>query len=162
MGIKNHGPSKRSKHLQGHFPISETKKYFGPEPIIFRSSWEYRFIVYCERNESVVRWSSEPVGIPYYMPGAGKSAKQHIYYPDFFVEMNTGDKLVIEIKPSKYTKKPRRPSRNSKAKSYKRYREDLKAYYVNYRKWEAARKYCKRYGWKFRVLTENFFSQIGL
>lgn len=162
MGNKNNRPSQSSPHFQGEFPVNETRKYFGPEPIIFRSSWEYKFILYCERNERVVRWSSEPLSIPYRMPTLEKAAKTHHYHPDFFVELTDGDKLVVEIKPSKYTKKPRRPSKKGGTKAWKTYRENLKAYHVNTRKWEAAKRFCDQYGWKFRVLTENFFKKIGL
>ena len=51
-----------------YFP-SNTKKYKGdPSNIIYRSLWERKFMVYCDKNENVLEWSSEEIALPYKSP----------------------------------------------------------------------------------------------
>ena len=39
-----------------------------PNRIIYRSNWERKFMVYCDRNDDIVYWASEELIIPYYNP----------------------------------------------------------------------------------------------
>ena len=100
---------------------------------IYRSMWERRFMLYCDRNDNILKWNSESIHIPYVSPKAGRL---HNYYPDFYVKYinvhgNTVEKIV-EIKPQWQRK-----------------------WSVNRAKWRAARQYCKVHGYIFQVLTEK-------
>jgi len=54
MSIKNVKPTKNSFYKQGYFDVSESTKYVGPQPVIFRSSWEKKFAHYCEKNTKII------------------------------------------------------------------------------------------------------------
>ena len=89
---------KRS-HFKGKYTPKNPEKYSGNvKQIIYRSSWERLFMVYCDKKESILKWSSEEIKIPYI-----HDKKNRTYYPDFWVDMidkngNRVEKLV-EIKP---------------------------------------------------------------
>lgn len=125
---------KKSAFKQGYFPVDRSTKYVGERPCIYRSSYEYVFMVYCENNPSVKHWSSEPYGIPY----LGPTGKKHNYYIDFTLEMVDGSRWLIEIKPYSDTIPQTTP----------RYKQN--AY-----KWAAAKKFAHDRGWKFSIVTEQ-------
>ena len=86
---------------KGKFKPKHRDKYKGnPTNIIYRSLWERRFMVYCDSNDSVVKWSSEEIVIPYRSPF---DRKIHKYYPDFWVKIKKHDGTIetsiIEVKP---------------------------------------------------------------
>ena len=110
MSIKNNKPNKKGRFKQGFFPLDECKKYIGVGPIIYRSSWENKFCIYCETNKHVVKWSSEPFEIKYWNPIKEKYSK---YHPDFFILLDDGKKLVIEVKPDNQIRKPTPPKRKT-------------------------------------------------
>ena len=142
--IKNLKPNKKSRYKQGYF--NGAKKYFGPEPIIYRSSLEYRFMVNLELNSKVEKWSSEEIVVPYKMKERVKGRfveKRHNYHTDFSVIMKDGTKFLIEIKPSTLT-----PLNESQIKRNP-------AMYKNACKWKAAIKWSKLNNYKFRVITEK-------
>ena len=62
-----------------YIPINP-KKYVGnSSQVIYRSLWERKFMVYCDRNDKVVEWGSEEIIVPYRSPWDGK---MHRYFPD--------------------------------------------------------------------------------
>ena len=73
------------------------------QPIIYRSSWEKKFILWCESCKNVKHWGSECTCIKYFNP---VDQKTHRYFPDFVVEMQDGKVLIVEIKPENQTKIP--------------------------------------------------------
>ena len=126
----------KSRYKRGFYiPINEHKykqphdKYMNkceyPE---FRSSWEEKFYKYCDFNEEIEYWTTEPFGIQYISP---KDGRIHRYYPDLMIKKNN-KRYLIEIKPSSQTSDP-----------------------VNIAKWESARKFCEKYNMEFFVLTEK-------
>ena len=133
-----------------YFP-SNTKKYKGdPSNIIYRSLWERKFMVYCDRNEKIVEWGSEEFFIPYRSPLDGKI---HRYFPDFYVKVKTPrgmKKWIVEVKPKAQTRPPKIPKRKTS-----RYITEVRNYAVNDAKWKAATAYCKDRNWKFQILTED-------
>lgn len=138
--IKENKPSKKSKFKQGYYRPS--KKYAGSVPIIYRSSYEYKYMVYLDRNPNVVRWGSESFGIPY----IGSDNKKHQYFIDFTYETQNGDIFLVEVKPYNQT------LRNSY--DYPR----------NKRKWKAAIEYANREcergkKTKFIIITEKFLNK---
>ena len=136
----------------GRYIPSNTKKYKGnPTTIYYRSSWERKFMVYCDKNPRVLEWGSEELVIPYRLPTDGKI---HRYFPDFYVKVKRADgklrKMIIEVKPKKYTVEPKIPKR--KTKSFVR---EVYEWGKNTAKWKAAREYCRDRNMDFVILTED-------
>ena len=142
-----------SKYCQGKFKPFNPNKYKGdPTNIVFRSSYELKFMEYCDLNESINEWRSEEFFIPYVSPMDGKV---HRYFPDFFVKYKDkygNDRtLVVEIKPEKDLKMPdQTPKRKTKSWAFK-----VKTWAINQAKWKAAKEFCDDRKWEFRILTEK-------
>ena len=142
-----------NKYRQGKYRPQNPEKYNGdPTNIVYRSSYELKFMQYCDLTESVNTWKSEEFWIPYRSP---IDNKVHRYFPDFFVkykDKNGNNRhLVVEIKPQKDLKMPEtNPKRKTKSWAYA-----VKTWAVNQAKWEAAREYCADRNYEFRVLTEK-------
>ena len=50
---------------RGRYIPTYPKKYKGdPSNIIYRSLWERKFMVYCDRNEKILEWGSEEFFVP--------------------------------------------------------------------------------------------------
>lgn len=149
MNIKQLGPKKDSRYNQGSINPKSCKKLFEStrnEPIIYRSSWEKKFIYWCESSPNVEKWGSECISIRYYNP---LDEKEHNYYPDFVVKLKSGETLIVEIKPYNQTIKP--CAENSWA---------MKTYIRNASKWHALEAICKQKGYKFCILTEKTINKL--
>ena len=148
MGIKDFKPIKDGRYSQGYINPSSCKKIFPQmktDKIIYRSSYERKFIAWLENNEQVKNWGSECIRIPYlYIDG-----KMHSYYPDYFVEMVDGTKMVGEIKPSSQTKRPV----NENTWVGKEYRKNMC-------KWKATMEFCQAKGYKFKIITEKTINNL--
>lgn len=142
-----------NKYLQGKFRPQNPNKYKGdPTNIVFRSSYELKFMNYCDLTESVSEWRSEEFWIPYISPIDGKV---HRYFPDFFVKYKDKNgnlrTLVVEVKPEKDLKMPdQNPKRKTKSWAY-----SVKTWAVNQSKWKAAKEYCEDRNYEFKILTEK-------
>ena len=94
-------------------PLNPQKYKGNVNNVIYRSSWEKRFMIYCDKNRAVVEWGSEEIAISY----RSIDNRPHRYYPDFYmkVRQNNGTykKFLIEIKPKAQTRKPKKPLRLS-------------------------------------------------
>ena len=135
------------KYKQGKYIPKKPSKYKGdPRNVVYRSSWEYKFMLWCDQTPSVVEWGSEEIAIPYISPVDGK---RHRYYPDFYVKVNN-KKYMVEVKPFKQTKEPK-----TQKKVTKRYITEVVTWSVNKAKWKAASEFCKDYGWEFMLITEK-------
>lgn len=137
---------------KGRYRLRNPKKYKGDIfEIIYRSSWELKFMNWCDSNSSILEWGSETIIIPYKSP---IDNKLHRYFVDFYIKVIDKHKLVtkylIEIKPEKFTKPPQIPKKQTK-----RFIEEVFTYGVNQSKWKAANVFCEDRGWKFLVLTEK-------
>ena len=148
--IKSHFNKKRDTlYVPVHY-----EKYAGKPPIICRSSWESAFCRWCDYSQAIVRWASEDIVVKYQDPITPiKNGKPYwrIYYPDYTIETEKGEIYLIEVKPLKQTKPPTRTSN----KSQKTMLTEAKTWKVNQAKWRAAEIYCKRRGWKFKIITEK-------
>jgi hypothetical protein len=155
MSIKRVKPTKNSGYVQGYFNPKNVDKYVGPEPIIFRSSWERKFMIWCDNNPKVLRWSSEPIQIKYW---SSIYKKEKTYHPDFYVLVEKEDgsqkQLLVEVKPESHIKKPQPPKTNSR-KAVENYKYLAEQYVTNRDKYVAAQKYAIDRGWQFVVMTEN-------
>ncbi len=135
------------RYKQGKYIPRLPKKYKGDyRNIVYRSSWEYKFMQWCDNTSSVIEWGSEEIAIPYISPVDGK---RHKYYPDFYVKVGN-KKYMVEVKPTRQTKEPR-----TQKKITKRYVTEVVTYSVNKAKWKAAEEFCKDYGWEFMLITEK-------
>jgi len=137
------------KWRQGIFVPKNVNKFIGSKAI-YRSGLELKFFRFCDDNKNVVKWGSENVIVPYYSPLDNKG---HRYYVDNYIEILEGRKLtkyLVEIKHSRETKPPKTKYRNRKHLLY-----EQKTFVTNQAKWEAARKYSKKRGYKFIILTEK-------
>lgn len=134
-----------AKWAQGFYEIQNPAKYVGNRQPRYRSGWEHSFMRFCDTNEHIIQWASEAIKIPYLNPLSGK---QTIYVPDFLITYRTRDNTVraelIEIKPRGQSV----ISENSKSR-------DRAVVAINYAKWDAATKWCRRQGLSFRVITED-------
>lgn len=147
--IKKLKPKLYNRYKQGYINPLSCKKLFESErnkPIIYRSSWEKRFIIWCESCKKVKHWGSECVGIPYILPIDNKT---HTYYPDFVVEMDNGDVLIVEIKPLNQIEQP--ANDNSYA---------MMTWLKNCSKWNAVKEVCKQKNYKFCILTEKTINRL--
>ena len=144
---------KTDGHSNGFFHPRNPKKYVGDlNKIVFRSSWEKDFMDFLDNNTMVKRWGSEIISIPYIKPTTGRV---HKYYPDFYVEYinrKTG-KIVqdlVEVKPDKQIRKPTTRGKSKKTQLY-----EAITWSVNMAKWRSAQLYCDKYGFNWKVLSEN-------
>ena len=139
-------------HHGKYFP-RHPKKYKGnPTNIVYRSSWEKKFMNWCDLTESVSEWQSEEFFIPYRSPIDGRV---HRYFPDFFVKYKDANgkrrTMVVEVKPKKETKMPiTNPKRRTKSWAY-----SVRTYAVNQAKWKAAKEFCKDNNYEFKIMTEH-------
>ena len=136
---------------KGFFKPKNPTKYKGdPTRIIYRSSWEYRLMIYLDDHPHVLQWSSEEFSIPYRSPIDGKV---HRYFPDFWVKKKLNEAkteiLVIEVKPRAQTIQP-----VVQKKINRRYLTEVKTWGINSAKWTAAEEFCKDKNWKFVIFDE--------
>lgn len=136
------------KTYKGRYIPKNPEKYIGnPNEIIYRSNWEQRLFYRLDNDPGVIRWASEEFSIPYLSPIDNKI---HRYFPDVYVENINGEKFVLEIKPSKQTQAPTKPSKNTK-----KYITEVSTYLINRSKWSAADRFCEEKGWQFKIVTEK-------
>jgi hypothetical protein len=135
-----------AKFARGKFTMKHPEKYVGNKMPIYRSSWEFSFMNFCDNNPSIQKWASEAISIPYRDP---LTNKQTIYVPDFFIQYvdkkNNMLTELIEIKPASQTILER-VGKN---------KYNQAQYVKNQAKWAAASAWCKQQGIKFRILNEN-------
>jgi hypothetical protein len=125
-------------------PVNPEKYIGDPCGIIYRSSWEKKFLRWLDASPAVKRWASEELAIPYASPVDGKI---HKYYPDFYIEMvDNGQvkKFIAEIKPAAQCAVTPGMSARSQLEVA-----------VNHAKWAAAKLAAEANGAEFKVLTEK-------
>lgn len=123
-------------------------KKFRGRMCMCRSKWELHFARYLDYHPNVIEWAFERTRIRYFDP---VTRKLRHYIIDFDVNFKDGRKYLIEIKPRKETRPPRKDKRKSeKTKIY-----EVKTWATNQAKWEAAQKVCNTLGKEFKVLTEK-------
>jgi hypothetical protein len=140
-----------AKFASGPYTIRNGTKYVGTGIPRYRSSWEWAFMNFCDTNEHIQQWASEPVRIPYRNPLTGKMTT---YVPDFIVTYrgpnNTLRAELIEIKP-----------RSQSLIEEKQSQRDRAQVAINYAKWDAATKWAKNNGLTFRVINEDQIFRNG-
>jgi len=142
----------RRRFRQGKFTVKNPAKYVGNHAPMFRSSWEHAFMMFCDSHQSVVKWASECVRIPYINPLTGKRSN---YVPDFLVQyQDKRGKLITELVEIK-------PKNQSIVESKTQNRKLAATVAVNHAKWQQAQRWCRQNGLKFRVVTEEDIFRSG-
>jgi hypothetical protein len=141
----------------GKFTPKNLHKYVGNNKnITYRSSYELRFMKWCDLNDSILQWNSEEVVIPYLSP---LDNKIHRYFVDFAIKVKTkhGEikKYLIEVKPFRFTQQPQQPKRKSKS-----FLQEVMQWEVNQAKWKFASEYAKDHGMEFMIITEKDLGMI--
>jgi hypothetical protein len=142
-------------HKRIYKPLFPQKYVGDPTGIIMRSSWETKFANWCDKNPSIIKWSSEETIVPYRCPTDNKI---HRYFVDFKIQVQSKEgtlkTYLIEVKPSKQVSPPIYPGRRTQ-----RYLAESLTFMKNQAKWEAATNYAKDRGWEFKIITEY---ELGL
>ena len=129
-------------YYQGIYKPINPEKYTGNvKDIVYRSLWERYTFRWIDKNPDIVKWSSEEI-IVHYLIGN----RMRRYFPDLLFERKNGDRIMVEIKPERHTKKPKFPGKKTK-----QYLWESKQYITNMHKWEAAKTYCDTHGIEFQV-----------
>ena len=136
----------------GKFQPRNPKKYRGDiNNIVYRSSYEVRFMKWCDLNDTVLEWGSEEVIVPYFNP---MDKKYHRYFVDFSLKVKTNangiKRYLVEVKPLRFTQEPKIPKRKTKG-----FITEVVQWGVNQAKWTAARAYAKTIGAEFMIVTEK-------
>lgn len=140
---------------KGRYKPKQPKKYIGnPTKVIYRSLLEKRFMLYCDKTDAILEWGSEEVVVPYKSP---IDNRMHRYFVDFLVKLKNKDgiieTLLIEVKPKKQCKPPKRPERKTRT-----YFTEVKNWGINSAKWKAATEYAENKGWRFIIITDETLS----
>lgn len=119
--------------------------------VVYRSSYELRFMRWCDLNDNVLEWGSEEIVVPYLSP---LDNQYHRYFVDFYIKLNTKSggirKYLVEVKPFRYTQEPVIPTRKTQS-----FIAEVKQWGINQSKWKAARVYAKTMGADFMLVTEK-------
>ena len=140
---------------KGRYTLKHPEKYIGDaKKIVYRSLWERQAFKWCENNPIVKAWNSEEIVEPY---KSSVDKKLHRYFVDLLIQMEDKSTYLVEIKPKKETKPPKKPKRKSK-----RYINEQLTFIKNQDKWEAASEFADYKGWKFQVWTEETLKNLGI
>ena len=145
------GLKKNPKYKQGFYNPINPKKYIGKLPIVYRSGLELKFMLWCDKTDTIQKWSSESIVIPYY---DSFRKKKRNYYVDNYVEILEGTvlkKYLVEVKPYKQTLEPKITKGKRKANILY---EQLQ-YKNNQDKWLFAKEFAKKHGAEFIIITEK-------
>ena len=135
-----------SRFARGKFVPTHPEKYVGNRSPTYRSSWEWAFMRFCDTNESILKWDSEAVQIPYRDPTTNRNT---VYIPDFFIQsVDKNGKILTELIEVK-------PQNQTVFEKVGKNKHNQLQYAKNQVKWRAAYAWCARQGIKFRILTEQ-------
>ena len=140
-----------AESIKSKYKPENPRKYKGDyRNIICRSSWERKFCRWCDLDESILEWGSEEFFIPYRAP----DGRVRRYFPDFIMKVKETNgevkTYVIEVKPLKQTRPPKKRKRVTKSYIY-----ECTTYAVNQAKWKAADEWCKDHKIEFKIITEK-------
>ncbi len=175
------GTLKKGRTYQGYYMLRNKNKYIGdPTLIIYRSAWEYSFCRWCDSSPSILRWSSEPIQIPYYdkvskleeckklglNPNNPTNWIQKKYNTDFWMEIQKPDETIerwfIEIKPKEKLIRPKPVSKDAPLKDQKKFNTRAREFILNESKFEAMKVWATRNGAKFYIFTEEQLRKFGI
>ena len=138
-------------HKRKFSPVFPEKYVGDPTNIIMRSSWETQFANWCDKNPSIIKWSSEETIVPYRCPTDNKI---HRYFVDFKITTVNSKTYLVEVKPKQQTMPPVYPGKQTQ-----KYLTESVTFIKNQAKWKAATEFAKDRGWEFKIITEY---ELGL
>jgi hypothetical protein len=175
------GKLKKGRTHQGFYIVRNKSKYVGDlNLVIYRSAWEFSFCKWCDFSPSILRWSSEPVKIPYYDkvskleeckklgldPNNPANWIKKNYNTDFWIEVQKPDetieKWLIEIKPKYKLARPKPVPKDAPLKDQKKFNKMAKEYILNESKFEAMKAWADQTGTKFYIFTEDQLRKFGI
>lgn len=175
------GNLKRGQTHQGFYAVRNKEKYVGdPSLVIYRSSWEFSFCKWADYSPSILRWSSEPVKIPYYdrvsklneckklglNPNNPKNWVVKNYNTDFWIELKKPDDTIerwfVEIKPEYKLLKPKPVPKTAPLKDQKKFNRLAKEYLINEAKFAAIKEWATRNNCHFYIFTEVQLKRYGI
>ena len=153
------------KSYKGWYKIINTQKFIKPldeymESTVFKdgnlfiqykSKLEYIAFRFADLNPKIVKFSVEPFNIKYIKP---LDNKEHRYYIDLFLEFQTGEKFLVEVKSKAETHPPKKP-KSFNARTANNYKTALETYIVNTAKWKAVKNFAESNNMNFLILTED-------
>lgn len=145
----NKDPNKRGKYgnaKTGRYKVLNPAKFDGQYAPIYKSDLEHRMMIYLDKNPNIIKWSYEKFAITY-LDMSTVPPKKRRYYIDFIAyakKANGIQKLWIEVKDSRDTKKPD-PSKVLEYRNYIR----------NISKWKQARITAQQNNAEFHIITEE-------
>ena len=144
---------------KGKYRPENIGKYVGDaQNIVYRSLLEIRFMVFCDKTPSILKWASEELFVPYVSP---VDNRVHRYYVDFLIEVMEKDGTVktylIEIKPHRQCQQPK----DTKNKSKRTFLKEAQTWAINNSKWKAASEFADKHNWKFKIITEKNLTTNG-
>ena len=154
IDIKKVRPSMR--FTNGTYKVKNKDKYVGDlESVIYRSSYERAFCVFCDGADHVVKWESEPFAIPYI---SQVDKRTHSYFVDYYARIRNANgeerDYLVEVKPKSRLVKPTYP-KPATSKRIATFNEQAKEYIRNLSKFAAARAYALSIGYEFLIVTED-------
>ena len=151
--------TRKNSYKQGYYTPKKPEKYVGDlKNIYFRSGWELKLMLFFDMSSRVKRWSSEPFAIKYMNK---LDNKIHRYYIDFYLELDS-KKFLIEVKPEHEVLKPKAISEKASFKKIQNYNRSCETYIRNMSKWEAAKAFCDKNGFIFKIFTEDDFKKLNI
>lgn len=75
--------------------------------------------------------------------------------------MDDNVEYLIEVKPKKQTKPPKKPKRMTK-KGKVNFMNEIYNFGVNQDKWESANRFANSRGMKFVIMTEDRLTKLGI
>jgi hypothetical protein len=144
------------KTKKGTYKPINSEKCKNPNLIVYRSSLELKFMIWCDKNTRVLEWGSENVVVPYVSPVDGKI---HRYFVDMYVKIKEKDvvrKYLVEIKPARQTQPPK-PSKRKKTSTVI---YENATWQINLAKWEAAKQFAKKYNMDFIIITDQDLAKM--
>jgi hypothetical protein len=160
--MSKHELNKQDKYHQGVYKLQNVDKYIGnPNEVLYRSGWEFKFMLYCDLNPGIIKWGSEVFKIPY----NDFMGKGHVYIPDFYLETRNTEhpdlmnRFLVEIKPEKQIREPKIPMTISE-KKLKGLEYDIAEWQKNKYKWAYAQEWCKNRDIKFWLVTEEHLNSF--
>lgn len=162
----NTKPTRSEKYRQGLFVPKNKNKLIQANDYggaYYRSNLEHKFMVWLDQNEKIIRWSSENIKIPYEKTEWDSRVNElvtttHIYYPDYYYELNSNGKItkvVAEVKPLRETREPEMKYKNPTTNQLKNFEYELKTWNKNLSKWKYMIEWCQRKGFEFIIITEE-------
>jgi hypothetical protein len=135
--------------------FTQPDKYLGDaSKVTYRSMWERAVMQWLDTCPAVAKWSSEEVVIPYFDPVQAKGRR---YFVDFYIKLQDGREMLIEVKPHKETQQPKEG-----AKRTRKFIAECQTWATNQAKWDEAKRIADTNGMQFEVWTEHHLQKLGI